>query len=82
MTGEIKKDGIHHSTEVSSENTDKAEEKNSSDTEIQTKTLYGMAESFLKAVKSLERQSDIEYIRHGMSIDRKDAGMNGRKELR
>lgn len=55
MTGEIKKDGIHHSTEVSSENTDKAEEKNSSDTEIQTKTLYGMAESFLKAVKSLER---------------------------
>lgn len=55
MTGEIKKDGIHHSTEVSSENTDKTEEKNSSDTEIQTKTLYGMAESFLKAVKSLER---------------------------
>jgi len=55
MTGEIKKDGIRHSTEVSSENTDKTEEKNSSDTEIQTKTLYGMAESFLKAVKSLER---------------------------
>ena len=55
MTGEIKKDGIHHSTEVSSEDTDKTEEKNSSDTEIQTKTLYGMAESFLKAVKSLER---------------------------
>ena len=55
MTGEIKKDGIHHSTEVSSENTDKTEEKNSSDTEIQTKTLYGLAESFLKAVKSLER---------------------------
>lgn len=27
MTGEIKKDGIHHSTEVSSENTDKPEEK-------------------------------------------------------
>ena len=48
-------DGFHHSTEVSSENTDKTEEKNSSDTEIQTKTLYGMAESFLKAVKSLER---------------------------
>lgn len=55
MTGEIKKDGIHHSTEVSSENTDKTEEKNPSDMEIQTKTLYGMAESFLKAVKSLER---------------------------
>lgn len=82
MTGEIKKDGIHHSTEVSSENTDKTEEKNPSDTEIQTKTLYGMAESFLKAVKSLERSSDIQYIRHGTSIDRKDAGMNGRKELR
>ena len=82
MTGEIKKDGIHHSTEVSSENTDKTEEKNSSDTEIQTKTLYGMSESILKAVKSLERLSDIEYIRHGTSIDRKDASMNGRKELR
>lgn len=54
MTGEIKKDGIHHSTEVSSENPDKPEEKNPSDIEIQTKALYGMAESFLKAVKSLE----------------------------
>ena len=55
MTGEIKKDGIRHNTEAFSENPDKPEEKNSSDTEIQTKTLYGMAESFLKAVKSLER---------------------------
>lgn len=55
MTGEIKKDGIRHNTEDFSENPDKPEEKNPSDTEVQTKTLYGMAESFLKAVKSLER---------------------------
>ena len=54
MTGEIKKDGIRHNTEAFSENPDKPEEKNPSDMEIQTKTLYGMAESFLKAVKSLE----------------------------
>ena len=54
MTGEIKKDGIRHDADISSKDTDKPEEKNSSDTEIQTKTLYGMAESFLKAVKSLE----------------------------
>ena len=55
MTGEIKKDGIRHNTEAFSKNPDKPEEKNPSDMEIQTKTLYGMAESFLKAVKSLER---------------------------
>ena len=54
MTGEIKKDGIRHNTEAFSENPDKPEEKNPSDIEIQTKALYGMAESFLKAVKSLE----------------------------
>ena len=54
MTGEIKKDGIRHNTEDFSENPDKPEEKNPSDTEVQTKILYGMAESFLKAVKSLE----------------------------